>query len=281
MNEELRNSLVQFFPEFKDILQVQSTVSDSTWNASLFTGKLLELTSLLFLCKSFKDSGAIITIPDLYQDKPELFYLRNEIPLHHAAQAGHSASLYSEIKLVDRYIAAFTPKVIIEIGGKNFYVMREGNSIHELEQILKYETEYKDRPDIGIYSGKVSVSVNDKIVNVVSINDLAEAYFSLEAKNTSIIPLINYDEKGEYYTKTSGIIECSVKKSTRHANSQIAKYIVIFDNLQNTAINALFINGGKDKSNYPTLNVNMDSLSDSFSSPGIEHKLSKFVESMI
>lgn len=281
MNNQLRRSLIEFFPDFKDILLVKNSISDSCWNAPLSTGKLLELVSLLFVCQSFKSFGANIIIPDLYRKKPTLFYLRNEMPLHHAAQAGHSASLVSEVELIDRFVAAFTPKVIINIGENSFYIMREGNPIHELEQAIKDGAEYDVRPDIGIYTGKISVSINENIVNVVSMNNVAEIHFSLEAKNTSIIPLIQYNENGEHFITTNGIIECSVNKSTRHANSQIDKYMEIFDNSSSVTVKALFINGGKGQSDYPTLNVNMDSLVDCFSSSDIDSKLSAFVKSII
>lgn len=281
MNTKLRTSLAELFTEFHDILMVQHSVSDSSWQAPLSTGKLLELTSLLFICKAFSKVGATISIPVLYNDKPELFYLRNEMPLHHSAQAGHSANLYSDIELTDRFVAAFTPKVTIHIGDNCFYVMREGNPIHELEQALKHDIEYKDRPDIGIYSGEISVTTNGKVVNVVSKNGDTEAHFSLEAKNTSIIPLVDYNEEGEYSTTTNGIIECSVNKSTRSANTQIDKYIEIFENAVNISVSTLFVNGGKDISKYPTINVDMDDLVDNFSSPEIEHKLSEFIELML
>ena len=159
--------------------------------------------------------------------------------------------------------------------------MREGNPIHELEQALKHETEYKDRPDISIYCGEVSVTTNGKIVNIASKTNGAEAHFALEAKNTSIIPLVDYYEEGEHSTMTNGIIECSVNKSTRHANSQIEKYMAIFEDVSNPTVNALFVNGGKDKSNYPTINVHMDDLINSFSSREVKHKLSEFIESML
>ena len=120
MNAQLRASLIEFFPEFSNILQVQSSVSDSSWQASLSTGKLLELSSLLFVCQSFKELGATISIPELYLDKPELFYLRNEMPLHHSAQAGHSASLYSEIELIDRFIAALLQKYLFTLENDAF-----------------------------------------------------------------------------------------------------------------------------------------------------------------
>ncbi|HCM0880726.1 TPA: hypothetical protein N2826_005032 [Vibrio parahaemolyticus] len=280
MNTNLRTSLAELFPEFHDILMVQHSVSNSSWQAPLYTGKLLELTSLLFVCKAFKKLGATISIPDFYYFKPELFYLRNEMPLHHSAQAGHSANLYSDIDLTDRFVAAFTPKVTIHIGDICFYMMREGNPIHELEQALKHDIEYKDRPDIGIYSGEISVTTNGKIVNVVSKSEKTEAHFALEVKNTSIIPLVDYFEEGEHSTTTHGIIECSVNKSSRLANSQIDKYIEVFKNLVDIKVSTLFINGGKDISKYPTINVDMDDLIDSFSSLEIERKLSEFIDSM-
>ncbi|EKO3801098.1 hypothetical protein NTE28_003596 [Vibrio harveyi] len=281
MNENLRSSLIELFPEFQDILLLQNSVSNSYWEADLSTGKLLELTTLLFVCQSFKKFGATITIPAIYREKPELFYLRNEIPLHHSAQAGHSASLYSEIELTDKFLAAFTPKVIIQFGKSCLYVMREGNPIHELEKALKHDIQYKERPDIGIYSGKVSVSINGKVLTVTSINDGAEAHFLLEAKNSSIIPLVDYHEEGHHYTTTNAIIECSVNKSTRHADSQIKTYLDIFENESNTTVSSLFVNGGKDKSKYSTININMSSLVDSFSSKDIDQKLLSFINSIV
>lgn len=277
MNTKLRTLLAELFTEFHDILMVQHSASDSSWQAPLSTGKLLELTSLLFICKTFRKLGATVSIPVLYNDKPELFYLRNEMPLHHSAQAGHSANLYSDIELTDRFVAAFTPKVTIHIGDRSFYVMREGNPIHELEQALKHDIEYKDRPDIGIYSGEISVTINGKVVNVVSKDGDNKAHFSLEVKNTSIIPLVDYNEEYEHSTTTAGIVECSVNKRANCANAQIDKYLEIF----NTSPSTLFINGGKDTSRFSTINIDIDDLFDSFSSTEIENKLSDFIESML
>ena len=155
--------------------------------------------------------------------------------------------------------------------------MREGNPIHELEQALKHDIEYKDRPDIGIYSGEISVTINGKVVNVVSKDGDNKAHFSLEVKNTSIIPLVDYNEEYEHSTTTAGIVECSVNKRANCANAQIDKYLEIF----NTSPSTLFINGGKDTSRFSTINIDIDDLFDSFSSTEIENKLSDFIESML
>jgi hypothetical protein len=65
----------------------------------------------------------------------EMFVLRNEIPNHYGAQAGHSSALYQKFDLPDRFFYSILPKVIIEKDGKSYSLFREGCPYHKITEI--------------------------------------------------------------------------------------------------------------------------------------------------
>src|SRR6266704_5965791 len=82
-----------------------------------------------------------------------LFTLRNEIPRHHGAQPGHSAQLHHTQNLANRFLQAFTPKLLLEKDGRYLSVFREGCPYHYVMD----GGEYKERPDILILPGRATV----------------------------------------------------------------------------------------------------------------------------
>ncbi len=280
MHELLKNNLAELFPAFRNLILLDDNIAKSTWNAPFHTGKALELVSFFFLIEEFKKNGAIINIPDIYQEKPYLFYLRNTLPRHHSAQAGHSISLNDDIPLNERFVSSCTPKAEISFKENSYYIMREGNPIHEFENAIKKDYYYKDRPDISIYSGNVFVKEEKHSINVLSKNNDASVTYKLAIKNTDNLPIQDYSETGCFNISTRGIIECSENKTSVAANTQIKKYGDIFRNKDNSLIAYLFINGADKKCKHDTINVNMNKLIDSFSTNSSSKILHQFVDSI-
>lgn len=281
MNNHLQNAIAEMYPDYKNLILVDHSSSNSTWNAPLKTGKALEFLTLVSLIDHFKRLGANVCIPDIYMEKPYLFYLRNELPMHHAAQAGHSALLNDNISLKERFIAACTPKAQLSLNGESLYIMREGNPIHEFESAVKQNYFYKDRPDIGIFSGKVEVTEENKTIIAKSENINSSALYNLAVKNSNILPILDMQQHGEFNVTTKGIIECSVNKLNKAANAQISKYNEIFKNTPLTQIEFLFVNGGKDICSHDTLNVNMNELTQGFTSSSSSQVINSFLVKLL
>jgi hypothetical protein len=281
LNSNLQKALAEQFPDYANLILVNHPISESTWNAPLKTGKALEFITLISLLDKLKSLGCNVIIPEIYQNNPHLYYLRNELPLHHNAQAGHSAQLTDDISLNDRFLTSCTPKAIISHDADTFYIMREGNPIHEFECALKSDFYYKERPDISIYSGSIDVLSKKNSMLVTSKNINSSACYDLSIKNTNILPIQDVQQKGDFHVTTLGVIECSINKSSDAADSQISKYNDIFENISLVDIEFLFVNGGANKSLYQTLNVNTDKLLNSFLSNSSFQIMSAFLKRIL
>lgn len=268
--------------EFKDlqfIINSNSSLASSVWKSKLSTGKALEVLSLLALLREISELKLNCAIPKLFQNQPELFYLRNEIPYHHSAQAGHEASTEGEFLLKERFLAAILPRATFEIGSEKYMVYREGNPLHLISKLLKGEPIYKERPDLIIVKGELLVEkyCDSSLSFLHVLANGAKLKVELSIKNTNLIPIKSFSMSPEYLTHTSGIIECSVSKSKKHVDEQLDRYLSLFSNeAQHTT--CFFIHGGKDEAtNFSTAKVDLNNLVSSFSSDVVRAKLRDFI----
>jgi hypothetical protein len=243
--DKLRELCVEIAPNLKAIIEHDSAVTASTWNASGETGKAVEFFSLCCLMAALSDIGRKVYTPDIYQQKPDLFYLRNILHRHYGAQAGHAASINS-ISLIDRFSAALTPKVMFENGGLTYGIFREGMPVHLVEHLHKGKPEYLDRPDLIVCEG----TLTHNLLSAEKIEFKYECQYGvchgvLRIKNDPNIPIISYETTLTENIPVIGIIECSVSKGDVMAEEQLQRYISIFST-DNVPI-SLLINGRRKK----------------------------------
>ncbi|KAB0665695.1 hypothetical protein F6V25_08220 [Oryzomonas japonica] len=224
----LRDAAAVFCPELAAIIEHDSEITQSTWLTSLQTGKAIEMLSLCALASSAKNLGANIHVPYLFVNKPDLYYVRNVIPRHHGAQPGHEATI-ENLLLEDRFVAAMTPRLLVEIGSRVYGVYREGFPIHLIHTLRNKKAEYFDRPDILIVEGSVAAILesSDK-VNFTYACSLGKCNGTLRVKNDISLPIISYNSDLLGVLPIKGIIECSVGKGNYHAEKQLNRYLEIF-----------------------------------------------------
>lgn len=243
--DKLRALCISIAPNLRAIIEHDSLVTASTWEAVGETGKAVELYSLCSLSSALSDIGIATIVPDIYNEKPDLFYLRNILHRHHGAQAGHAAAINS-IPLIDRFVAALTPKLVFENNALQYGVYREGMPVHLIEHLNQGNAEYLDRPDVIISEGTSAC-------NLLSAEKMEFSYEChngkcsglLRIKNDSSLPIISYDTTLKENIPVTGIIECSVSKSDVRAEEQLQRYLSIFGNSPTPV--SLIINGRQKK----------------------------------
>lgn len=237
---DIKALAIELFPRLSPIISFKSEITRSTWESSLETGKAVEFVSLCALAESANRLGLTVKVPLLFTDNPDLFYLRNIIHRHHGAQPGHEGATFN-IPLQDRFKAALTPRIIIELPDTFYGVYREGFPIHLIQNRYLGRPEYLDRPDIIIIEGAIYVSDGVE-------NELDFSYFStfgncngtLRIKNDITIPIKSYKTDLSKIL-TVGIIECSVSKGRERAEDQLNRYLKTF--ASNPAPATLLVNG--------------------------------------
>ncbi len=225
----IRDISIQICPDLATVILHNSAITASTWRAGIETGKAVEMLALCALVAAFRSSGHEVSFPDIYTVSPDLFYLRNIIPRHHGAQAGHDAAITAELPLFDRFLAALTPKAMIRTkNGRRFLIYKEGHPVHFMSSFIKEKVEYFDRPDIWIAEGEIDLNVqNPKELPFVYTHPTGRINGSLRIKNDIKIPLISFNRSGLPDIPISGIIECSVGKGKERAEDQLSKYLQI------------------------------------------------------
>jgi hypothetical protein len=260
---------VAICPDLESVLMHESQVTTSTWHAGIETGKSIELITLCSLIASFRRAGYEVKFPKLFNEKPDLFYVRNVIPRHHGAQAGHDVAIFNEIPLLDRFLGALTPKAIVyHPSGKQFLIFREGHPMHLISWLAAGKPEYLDRPDILVAEGSMSLKIlEDDIIYFKFESSTGTCNGKMRVKNDINLPLIELSISGESGMPVAAIIECSVGKGKATAEEQLTRYVALFG-FSMSPITAL-INGKKKACPAYDFEVKIDV------SEGAEEKLSQ------
>lgn len=253
----LRDAACLAFPRLTPIVRCESLLSRSTWNAPLKTGKALEFLTLTTLLGAAEAIGCKVNIPTIFDQLPSLYYLRNELPHHHNAQPGHSASHANDSTLRDRFLASLYPRATIENANKVFSVFREGCVYHLIDQVVNGRPEYHERPDILLCEGQPVLDLNGTSdIDYHYESHSGDLFGTLRVKNQSYIPLKHYDHEMKSGFPVCGIVECSISKTATVADEQIDRYVNIFRNKIYTLV-SLLVNGEKAKSKYSTKYINL------------------------
>jgi hypothetical protein len=278
MSFNVREQAATAFKNLKEIILYDSLLANSVWESELKSGKALEIVSLLALIEELQKCDGSVELVEKLAVNPGLFYARNEIPLHHGAQAGHEANLASELTLEERFLASFTPKATFRSNdGSSWMVFREGNPLHLLHTLVSEGDVYRDRCDLVLVRGSIKdVAVKGKVISFTHNDNGEHATYKMTIKNSPIIPLRDYSFSPNYFVKTSGIIECSVSKSKEHVDSQLSRYHELFQ-VDETDCPSLFIHGREGKSKFDTINIDLSNMVDSFLDGDNRLLLTKFL----
>jgi hypothetical protein len=228
------------------------------WDRPLETGAAFEWTMLAALAAEANQLGWRFSFPvlDIYEGRA-LFVLRNEIPRHHGAQAGHAAQFQQSISLQMRFLQTFVPKLLLEKGDSCFSIFREGCPYHS----LMISREYKERPDILFLPGKPTQGypkLNDSIIEFSFVlNGGAGISGSLRAVNSPSVHCIARTPSGGFQLPVTGIIECSVNKPAKTAERQLNSYSTLFG--YNDHHVPIFLVTGNDLSatHWPGTNIDL------------------------
>lgn len=225
----IRELAARICPDIAFVISHNSAITASTWNSSVQTGKAVELLALCALVAEMRSAGHIVTFPTVYVNKPDLFYLRNIIPRHHGSQAGHAAANGESLPLLDRFIAALTPKAMARTArGRCFLIYREGHPVHFISSVISGGLEYLDRPDLLIAEGEIELKVkNATELEFIYEHPYGDARGSLRIRNDIKIPLVSFTATGSSVIPINGIIECSVGKGRDKAEEQLNRYLNI------------------------------------------------------
>jgi hypothetical protein len=278
MISTLREQAARVFPSFRQIILHDSQLSNSVWESDLRTGKALEIVSLLAIISELNSQLGCTYIDDRFLSNPDLFYLRNEIPLHHGAQAGHEGLFQFETSIEDRFLAAFLPKANFKSDDRYWMIFREGNPLHLLFSLIQGAGVYKDRCDMVLVRGLIrDFEISNGLISFTHDDMGAAAKYQISIKNSPIVPLKDYIISEDYSVKTSGVVECSVSKTKAQVDEQLARYRELYKNF-NSRPECLFVHGGTMLSSFSTLIVDLTDLIMSFSTVDNRLLLKRFLD---
>jgi len=228
---DMLETVREAFPRFKSFLSHASPFAESAWLGPISNGKALEMLSLFSISEAAISLADEFSLPSFRNDNYDHYYLRNEFPNHHEAQAGHEAHLLSQCSLEDRFYASVVPKLTFSLRGNSFMVFREGNPLHLLFCLLKGKTHYKDRPDISIVEGEIrSLALDGGRMYFEHYSRGIKACYEISIRNSNHIPIRDATLPKGYTINTIGVVECSVTKSKKHVDDQLHRYSELFSN---------------------------------------------------
>ncbi len=201
------------------------------WKRPWPNGTAFEWASLAALASEASQRGWACSFPVLqYEFGNRLFPLRNEIPFHHGAQAGHGEVLRHKLSLPMRFLQSMVPKVLLQKSGRSCSIFREGCPYHE---IMKGAT-YFERPDILFLSGACGggyprITKNGREVEFsFALTAGLVVSGTLRVVNSPTLPCRSRFPRHDVDIPVTGIVECSVNKTEEVAASQMATYSSIF-----------------------------------------------------
>lgn len=269
MTNEMQSSLSKEFPHQSLFIQCDGASSDSIWKGPLSNGKALEFCTLITINDVIEKRISSINFPKFLVENPHLYYLRNEFPNHHDAQAGHDAVIGNAVSIADKFISAITPRATFAANNKNYMIYREGNPLHYIWWLMQEQRPYKERSDICIVDGEVDVRLFKNRLSIIhSIGD-QWAEIEILIRNTNQLPINDFKCSSNYHVRTPLVIECSVSKTRHHVEQQIDSYLKLFG-FKSIEPQFLFVHGASVKSRFDTIHVDMDDFPVSIISKGIK-----------
>lgn len=247
-------------PGLEEVYSTSNALAERTWSSPLRAGKSIEMLGLALLYRGASDLGVACSVPALFRESPELFYLRNEIPLAFVGRVGNSEET-DGIPIADRFLAATTPKIVLEDSGSDWGIFREGYATHALWNFLGRSRPYDDRPDFVIARGSFDSKLEANVLTTSWSQGPAEMVVRLRAMNASRPQVVDYDWPSSVAPGIVGIMECSSNKTRTHVDEQLIRYQGTFSVQDPNRL--MFLTAGTQSASAPSITAfvsNRDSL---------------------
>lgn len=262
IEELIRRACCRILPQIKPILANQSEAAQSHWSqGSLKNGKALEILAFCCVVKSLEMEGASLHIPPLFFDQSSLFYLRNSVPGHHGAQAGHNGAESRSISIASRFEAAFTPKLVATFPeGVNISIFREGDPFHQIGYYIEHGEIYSERPDWVMTRGRGEASLTGEVLRA-KLSEKVET--KLRVLNCIEPPIIDTSYETSDMVMPIAFIECSIKKTENRAKEQASNYArILRGGNRNLLLRSIFVSCFPSR--YPfyddCISIDLDSI---------------------
>ena len=250
---EIRKKCIELAPMLTEIILDESESSNATWHGDISNGKALEILAISSLMYSCSSLNLELALPELFLQKPNLFYLQNTIPLSNPITAGHSSDSMS-LAIEDRFASAFTPKFFAKTGERTWSVYKEGVPSIALEQYISGAGVSSFRPDIAILEGNSSFEIEMSILNFKLQTNQGASEYSLRMLDAPEPRIVDFNFQSEHGTRITGLIECSVNKGLSHLESQLNNYLENFGPNSHHEICYFYLNGKE----YPRIGCNFN-----------------------
>ena len=232
-----------------------------TWTSALDTGRALEWTMLSALASQAQIYGWKYYFPLLSLPIGKSLYpLWNELPRQHGGLPGNTGAIQHRIRLRDRFLQAFVPKLIIEKAGSSYSVFREGCPYHKLMTDIQYD----ERPDIVLIAGNPTPGfpkIAEDESEVIFSFDLADGIVvsgGIRILNSMLLLCRWREPRTGAAIPISGIVECSVNKSTAMAQRQLSEYQHIFGSTERQLPIVLVTGNDLPLLNWPQYRVDLE-----------------------
>lgn len=218
----LKQAALQLFPP-----EFASVDWRDIWERPLQDGTAFQWSIVAALTRRLMDTGWKYKIPLIdFEQQPVLMTLRNEIPIAHLAQAGHSATSDQSVALDDRFMASLIPKLTFTKDGKVLSLFIEGCPYHIIATGQRYEI----RPDILLLPGQLTtINKQGQMVEYqYAYSNELQLEGVLRVSSSRLLPLVQKTPPQDIALSVLGVVECSVNKSARVASKQIDGYRAVF-----------------------------------------------------
>lgn len=197
------------------------------WERPLEDGTAFQWSIVAAVTRVLIEHGWTYSIPLLNLARGhELMTLRNEIPVAHLAQAGHSAGSDEDVTLESRFMQSLVPKLVFTKGDRVVSLFIEGCPYHVVATGQRYEV----RPDILFLPGQLEdIKIQGQMIAYAyrySPDLLLEG--ALRVGSSRLLPVVERKPSEDIPLSVLGVVECSVNKSVRVATAQIEGYKAVF-----------------------------------------------------
>ena len=248
----VRDSCLALAPEYEGVLLNTSHSADVTWHGPLANGKAVEVLGLCLLVAAARSLRLGIQVPILFSNDPDAFYWRNELPLSHPARAGHSDALDSAT-LERAYVAALTPKCILQLDARSWSVCREGIPIHSLFTYASGGSPPSGRPDLAVLEGSPAIELTARRATYSWTWGESTWQCELRMIDSPKPALLHHSDLAGGIAPVAALVECSHNKSASHVDGQLGRYLIDYPTLKPQS--TMFLNGGSSLATHAGLNI--------------------------
>lgn len=255
LNTKLLNFTQEVLPQ-----EIKNIDWFDTWKRPVSNGIGFQWAIFFSLFSSLRNHGWTYSVPLLNIEGWEhLYILRNEIPLQHGSQPGHSDTVWNLTPLQIRFVQSLIPKATFSKNGKDISVFFEGCPYHK----IMLGQNYLDRPDILIFPGSLIENYprqEDSLIQYgYKYDNLIKLEGTLKICDSKLLPVLQRKPPSNQQLNVVGIVECSVNKSWNVIASQLKRYAELFSSVGE---NLFVFATGKEIKNYMNPQVTVPLISE-------------------